>query len=825
MQASGGFRINFAMVELIYGVGLFVLLSRTSGENKGLEMRLSYNWLKKFVDFELTPQELASMLISVGIETSVVATGCNWSNVVTVKVLEVLKHPGADRLSLCRVNDGSKDYSIVCGAENIAVGQIVPLAKIGAVLPGNFKINRSKIRGTVSEGMLCSEVDLGLKKESDGVLILGKNTKTGVALESVLGGLDSILEIEVTTNRGDCLSHLGVAREIGAKLRKILSFPIIKTFNVPCLNCVEVKSDLCRRYIGSVISSVKIRPSPGWIADALKKSGIRPINNVVDIINYVMIELGQPLHAFDITKFSSKKIVVRKAVDYEKITAINGKEYNLDSEMLVIADSEKPVAIAGVMGGEYFGIDEKTETIFLESAVFDEVSIRKTSKKLNLSSDSSYRFERGLGWDITELASWRAANLIIEIAGGRMETREDLQTVKYERADIALRVEKVSKILGCDVKEDEIVEILKFLGIGLQFRDTMILCTVPSWRNDIKKEVDLIEEVARIKGYDAITFPGKRGTAEVYVTDNSFIHAVAEEFRVKLNGLGFSEVLNYSFSEIAELEKFDLKCSYKIANPISKENEVLRPSLLPALYKNLLLNIGWGSETVTLFEYGKIFTGLGERKTFAAIMYGKIWQEWWKWSEQKINPKYDFYFGGGIIRNILPSDEFIIAENLNAESYYHSGKTASVVYKGDPVGQFGVLNPSITADIKGDVFYFEIDLEPFENVCAGKRSLYKAYSKFPEVKRDISITADKTLQFSKIEKVIRNVMKSSGILKEYSLFSVYSDESKIGNGKISYSFRLSYKSSERTLTDEEVNKNMNVLLQKLDTDFGAKLRR
>jgi phenylalanyl-tRNA synthetase beta chain len=787
-------------------------------------MKLSYNWLKEFVDFGLSPQELSSMLISVGIETSVVSTRCNWSNVITVKVLEVLKYSEADKLSLCKVSDGSKDYLIVCGAKNIVAGQIVPLAKIGAVLPGNFKINKSKIRGTVSEGMICSEADLGLKKESDGVLILDKNTKTGVALESVLSGLDSILEIEITTNRGDCLSHLGVAREIGAKLRKIPSFPIIKTFNVPCLNYVEVKSDLCRRYMGSIISGVKICSSPGWVTDALEKSGIKPVNNVVDITNYVMIELGQPLHAFDITKLSSRKIVVRKAVDFEKITALDGEEYKLDSEMLVIADSEKPVAIAGMIGGEYSGIDEKTETVFLESAIFDAASIRKTSKKLNLSSGSSYRFERGVGWDIAEFASWRAANLIIEIAGGRMESREDLKIVKYERTDVALRVEKVSKILGCNVKEDEITEILRFLGIESQSRGTMILCTIPSWRNDIKKEVDLIEEIARIKGYDVITTSEKKFAAEVYMPDNSFFHALVEEFRVKLNGLGFSEALNYSFSEITELEKFGLKYSYKIANPISKENEVLRPSLLPPLYKNLLLNIGRGSETVTLFEHGKVFTGLSERKAFAAIMYGNVWQEWWKWSEQKIRPKYDFYFGGGIIKNILPADEFIIAENLNAESYYHSGKTAAVVYREKPVGQFGILKPSITDDVESDVFYFEIDLEQVENVCVGKKSFYKAYSKFPEVKRDISVTADKTLQFSEIEKVIKNVMKAGSILKEYSLFSVYFDESKIGDGKISYSFRLSYKNSERTLTDEEVNEDMNVLLQKLDTDFGVKLR-
>ncbi|MDR3257109.1 MAG: phenylalanine--tRNA ligase subunit beta [Endomicrobium sp.] len=788
-------------------------------------MKISYNWLKKFVDFELSPKELTEMLVSVGIESFVVSSVCDWSNVITVKVLDVQKHPGADKLSLCKVSDGSKEYSIVCGAKNIATGQIVPLAKIGAVLPGNFEIKKSKIRGIESEGMICSESELGLKEKSEGILVLKENTKIGVALENVLDEFDSIIEIEITTNRGDCLSYLGIAREIGAKLRKVASLPIIKTFNVADLNCVEIKSDLCLRYIGAIISGVKVGPSPKWITATLEKSGIRSINNVVDITNYVMIELGQPLHAFDITKLSSKNIIVRKAGDFEKITALDGKEYKLDSEMLVIADTKKPVAIAGVMGGQYSGIDEKTGTIFLESAIFDAVSIRKTSKKLNLSTDSSYRFERGLGWDITDFALWRAANLIIEFADGKIEAREDFNIVEYEKTKIALRFERVSKVLGYAIEKEEISEILRYLEIDLQPKGEIILCTIPSWRNDIKEEIDLIEEIVRIKGYDSI--PSLENNVQIYTSNNSFLPAVVEEFRVKLNGLGFSEALNYSFLEINELKKFDLKYFYKISNPISKENEVLRPSLLPSLYKNLLLNIGQNFETVTLFEYGKVFNEFGERKTFAAIMYGKIWQEWWKWAEQKISPKYDFYFGGGIVKNILPSDEFIIAENLNPKNYYHLGKTASVIYRGKSVGQFGVLKPSITddiKDIKGDVFYFEIDLELLKTVCVERNSLYKAYSKFPVVKRDISVIADKSLQFSKIEKVIKNIMKSNGILKEYSLFSVYSDESKLGAGKISYSFRLSYKNNEKTLTDEEVNKDINVLLQKLDSELSVKLR-
>jgi phenylalanyl-tRNA synthetase beta chain len=462
--------------------------------------------------------------------------------------------------------------------------------------------------------------------------------------------------------------------------------------------------------------------------------------------------------------------------------------------------------------------------IFLESAIFDASSIRKTSKKLNLSSDSSYRFERGLSWDIAELAIWRAANLITEIAGGKQEAMEDLRTVKYEETKIALKFERVSKLLGYVVEEDEIGEILRFLGIGfLQPRGGRTLCTVPSWRNDIKIEVDLIEEIARIKGYDAIS-ASKTNIYYSYTPNNSFLSSIVEEFRIKLKGFGFSEVLNCSFLEVSELEKFGLKYYYKIANPISKENEFLRSSLLPCLFKNLMLNISQGCETVSLFEHGKIFAEVGERKKFSAVMYGRVWHEWWKWAEQKVNPKFDFYFGGGIIKNILPPAEFTIVENLTPSSYFHIGKTAAILFRGKVIGQFGILKPSLTSDIKHEVFYFEMDLDSVENICVKKTVFYKAYSKFPIVKRDISVTADKSLQFAEIEKIVKAVMKSGGILKDYSLFSVYNDETKLGDGKISYSFRLSYRNDEKTLSDKEVNDDVAILLNKLDSDLNVKLR-
>jgi phenylalanyl-tRNA synthetase beta chain len=788
-------------------------------------MKISYNWLKKFVDFELNPKELTCMLTSLGIGASIVSIDFDWTNVYTVKILDIQKHPSVSKLSICNITDGSKEYSVVCGAKNIAVGQIVPFAKIGAVLhDGYLKIEKIKIRGFESEGMLCSKKELGLGMESEKVFVLNENVNIGIALENVLDDVDSILEIEITTNRGDCLSHLGVAREIAAKLHKMILMPKIKNFDVIELDCIEIKSDLCLRYIGGIISGVRIASSPEWIIDALAKSGIKSINNVVDITNYVMIELGQPLHAFDVSKlFSEKKIIVRQAVELEMIAAIDGKEYKLASDMLVIADSQKPIAVAGIMGGEYSGIDDKTETVFLESAIFDATSIRKTSKILNLSSNSSYRFERGLSWDMAEFAFWRSVNLIIDIAGGKFDGMKDLQTVRYEKTKIALSIERVSKILGYDVKEDEILKILRFLAIDLQLKDNIIFCIIPSWRNDIKVEVDLIEEIARMKGYDTIPL-SKKYEKCIDASNSSFLSVIVKEFRFRLIGLGFSEALNYSFLEFQEIKKFDLKCYYKIIKSMSKENEVLRPSLLPGLYKNLLFNVGYGAETVTLFEHGKIFGESGERKTFGIIMYGKVWQDWWKWTEQKNVAKYDFYFGSGVIKNILPSGEFTIVENLTPKNYYHYGKTSIIVYKNKNVGHFGVLKSSFTEDIKDEVFYCEIDLELIEKKYIEKTFIYKAYSNFPVVKRDISVVADKTLELVKIEKIIKDIMKSGNILKEYSLFSVYADEFKLGKGKISYSFRLSYKDDVRTLTDKEVGSDVDALLDKLNTDLDVKLR-
>ena len=788
-------------------------------------MKISYNWLKDLVDFNLPPQDLCKMLTFLGVETSVVSGGTNWTNVITAKVLDKQKHPNSDHLSICKVNDGTKDYQIVCGAPNVAAGQTVPLALIGAKLPGDFVIKASKIRGVDSEGMICSQEELGLAAHSDGIMVLDEKTLLGKKLEDVLTDIDTILEIEITTNRGDCLSHLGVAREIAAKLQKIPTIPEIKTSKIAEKTLLDIKAkDLCTRYIGCHITGVKVAPSPKWITDKLEVCGIKSINNIVDITNYVMLELGHPLHAFDASTLSGKKVVVRRAEAGEKIATLDGKTHELNEKDLIIADASKPIAIAGVIGGEFSSIKDTTTEVFLEAAVFNPGSVRKTARKLNISTDASYRYERGTSWEIAETASWRALNLILELAGGRAEFREDYNIDENKRAVITLRVEKVSKLLGYDIDEKTIANILRFLGIEIDSKvKDVLIATVPSYRNDIKEEVDLIEEIARIDGYDKIPVLTDFSSASSEKNKLEEPCRLIENLDTSLTGLGFCEAMNYSFCEIKDLDKFYLNYTYKIANPISKENEVLRPSLLPGLMKNFNFNIGQATTDIKLFELGKIFDDKGERKVLGILMAGPVWQSWWKWESSKINPVFDFYFAGGIISNILPSKEFMISDNRTPAKYFHPGKTAAIVYHGKPVGQFGVLRPDVVGDFDGEVIYAEIEVENIEKVYKNKINPYEHIAKFPSVKRDISVVADKSVKFEKIEKIFKNIMRDGGILKDWSLFSVYESE-KLGDGKISYSFRLSYRHNDKTLNDNEVNTDISKLLEKLKKDLGITLR-
>ena len=582
-------------------------------------MRISYNWLKEFVEIRETPQKVAEMLTFLGIETSVVpSSGASWKNIITAKVQETTQHPNADKLRVCTVTDGSRQYQVVCGAPNVAPGQTVPFALIGAELPGGLKIKKAKLRGVESEGMICSERELALSEESSGIMVLPETTPVGKPLQEVLGDSDTMLDIEITTNRPDCLSHWGVAREIAAKLQLPVRLPDIQTQELPGSLSITIKEpQLCTRYIGYLISGVKVGPSPEWMAKRLEKCGLRPINNIVDITNYVLLELGHPLHAFDASRMDGREIVVRRADPGEKITALDGKTYALTDAMLVIADAKEAQAIAGVMGGERSGVTEATATIILESALFAPTSIRRTSKALNLSTDASYRFERGTAWEACEMASWRAANLIAQLAGGHIESRKDEAEQIYHPTHIRIRPERATKILNMEFSKEEIVSRLQCLGLRMKETEEYISASIPSWRQDLTQEIDLIEELARLKGYEHIpvtVLPVAPG-----LTEGQKQRSVESIIRERLCALGLTEAINYSFTEEKSLSSFHLPVEGRIEHPLSKENEVLRSRLLPGLWKNLILNISQGYETATLFEIGNIFTPEGEKKSGAPI--------------------------------------------------------------------------------------------------------------------------------------------------------------------------------------------------------------
>ncbi|MDR0915207.1 MAG: phenylalanine--tRNA ligase subunit beta [Endomicrobium sp.] len=793
-------------------------------------MKISYNFLKKFIDFNINPDKLVALMSSIGLEATFMSINNNYTNIVTAEIVNISKHPNADRLSLCKLSDGLKDYSIICGANNIKIGQIVPLAKIGAIV-NKMKVKPIVIRGILSEGMICSKYELGLDvNKSHGILILDASTKIGLDFSNVIDNNDFLLNIEIPSNRGDCLNYIGLAREIGAKLHKSIKYPNIKMIkpkhNMSLNICIQSK--LCYRYIGTVLSGIKISRSPEWLIEILNKSDIRSINNIVDITNYVMLETGQPLHAFDINSFKSSNIIIRNAIANETILTIENKQHVLDANDIVLSSNKDILSIAGIIGGKDSSVTEKTSSILLESAMFDAISIRKTSKKFNITSQASYRFERnGTDWNMIDFASWRAINLIIQITGAKIESQVDIKRKKFRQTKILLNLKKIDSVLGYHINKHDILQILKYLGIKILLTNSVtITCIIPSWRSDITENIDLIEEIARIHGYDNIPYAMIKRKPNHINANKSFLPDIVKDMRITLKCLGFHEVLNSSFAEIADLNKFHLDYFYKIINPISKENEVLRPSLLPSMYNNLLSNISHGIDSISLFEYGKTFNKYSENKKFAIIMYGKIWNEWWKWNDLNILPKYDFYFCGGIIKHILPLKDIDIVKNNIHKSYYHPDQVVSIFHHNKVVGHFGTLDPSITQHdhIQGDIFYCEINTDLIEYSTKTQILRYKQYSKFPFVKRDISIVANKSLKFFEIENVINDIIQTGNILKQYSIFSVYSNNKLLGNNKISYSIRLLYQNKNRTLTNKEVDEDVHNLLQKLDNNLGIKLR-
>lgn len=793
-------------------------------------MLFSYNWLKEYLEGAPSPSELAERLTMTGTEIeSVKKTGADFTGVVTAQVLTCDKHPNADKLSYCKVRTDREELSIVCGAKNMKPGDKVALATIGAQLPGDFKIKRSKIRGVESEGMMCSEVELGLKDTSDGIMILAPETPLGQDFGALLGS-DWMFEAGVTPNRADLLSIKGMARETAAVTGAVFhdrDYPVDEGEKaVGELAAVEIAAGApCRRYAARVIEGVTIGPSPEDVRQRLEAHGIRSINNVVDVTNLVLLETGQPMHAFDLGKLSGARIVVRAAAEGEKIVTIDAKERELDPSMLVIADGDKPVAVAGVMGGKDTEVTEATTTVLLESAWFDPSSVRRTSRKLGLSSDSSYRFERGVDIDGVHGALEMAAHLINKLAGGWVANGAiDVYPVKMAPHAIDFRAGRAEETLGAPVSEAEIREIFMKLRIHAGPSSAgVIRATPPSYRGDLRTETDLVEEVARIHGYDNI--PTTLPVARLIPGSPGRLSAIRRRVKTVLEASGFMEVINYSFvsRDLFAVTGPSGKQGVALLNPLSEEQSVMRDSLVPSLLENLGFNLARKTEDVKIFEFAPVFLAgdkLPEEKwKVAGLIYGQRFEPNWSFPKDWA----DFFDAKGVVEKLVEGLGIEKAEYAPAEhQLLHPGKAAALKSGGKAAGVLGELHPDLCAryGLRRPACVFELDIDSLMDVF-GRARKYRQLPRFPESARDVAFVMDEATPFSEVLRAIQRI--DTKLIDKVELFDVYYG-GNIPQGRRSLAIRVTYRSMERTLTAQEVDNIHSRVVKELTERFKAQIR-
>jgi phenylalanyl-tRNA synthetase beta chain len=797
-------------------------------------MKVTYNWLREFVDFELSPEKLAHELTMLGLEVdSIEHSGAGLDDVVVAQVVERAQHPNADKLSLCRVDNGREILNIVCGAQNFKSGDKVALAQIGATLPGDFKIKRSKIRGEESFGMLCSEKELGLAEESAGIMVLPDNFTLGTPVFEALEIKDTVFEIGLTPNRADCLSVIGVAREIAAKLGKKVRYA---THAVPesdtDINSVAsveiIDPDLCPRYTARYISGCTIAPSPQWLVNRLNAVGQRSINNVVDITNYVLMEYGHPLHAFDFRQLDGGRIVVKRAADGETFTTLDGQERLLNSADLTIRDAGRAVALAGIMGGENSEIAADTTNILLESAYFSPSAIRLSSKRLGIHTESSHRFERGADLNIVTTALDRAAALIATLAGGEVARGViDVYPAPQSPKMITFRVSRAEEIIGVAIDEQTICKIFTNLEFEVKPVGNGVLeITIPFFRVDIEREIDLVEEVARLYGFENI--PMTMPVAEIFSDRIPRSQRLERQIKNLLVGEGFNEVINFSFSSNSDIEKLRLSASDRrsaavaLLNPLVDEHAVMRTTLLPALLQTTAKNFSLRNFNLRLFEMRRVYwinPGAelpDEPLHVAGIMTGLRSPEGWNQAKESV----DFYDMKGVVEAVaalfkLPQITFVQG---GVEPFYHPGKSAAVFYDDNLLGTLGEIHPDVqyAFELEKTVYYFELD---FAKLVSVSRDIpvVKTPSRFPDTYRDIAMLVDLQTTAATVVDCIKEV--KSDKVTTVEIFDLYTGD-KIPSGQKSLAVRVRYGSCEKTLTDEEVGK----IHQKIVASLTARLK-
>jgi len=803
-------------------------------------MKVTINWLKEYVDLTgLSVDDLAQGLTMAGLEVeAVLPIGRELESLVVGKILEVRKHPQADRLTICKVATGLETIDLVCGAPNVRPEVLVPVALPGSRLPSGMEVQVAAIRGIVSPGTICSEREMGLSEDHTGVMILSEGIQLGLPISKALGLEDTLLEVNVTPNRGDCLSHIGIAREISAIFRRPLILPDLSA--APSGHTIQevaavtiLAPNLCPRYSARLVRGVTIGPSPAWLCNRLLSVGIRSINNVVDVTNFVLMEYGQPLHSFDFDTLAERRIVVRKADPNEKMTTLDGQERDLTPEMLVIADGEKGVALAGIMGGLNTEIQDTTKNILLESAYFEPRCIRRTAKKLALSSEASMRFERGVDIEGVLKANDRAALLIRELAGGEIVPGWiDQYPQPLAISPITLNTQKTSRFLGVEVSAEKAAEISRSLGLIATVKGKDLVEVIPpSFRRDLTRPVDLMEEVARIIGFDRI--PVTIPTASSKSRKEPKTISVRRQIKEILTGLGFDEIVTYSFvSEALSSPFLDPNSSrhspfVRISNPISEDQSVMRISLIPGMLTTVTKNWTQRNLDLRIFELGKVFSASPDLNTLPAETH-RLCVLW----TGKRNPRShyfkpeqaDFYDLKGVLETLL---ETLRVENVSLQaatppSYFAPDKYIQIHSQKDQIGEIGEISPQVRSlfDLKEMAFIFDLDVDLLIQKIQDIPQ-FKSWPKFPEITRDMALILNEPILWKEIQDEILSLKEP--LIEEIELFDLYSGK-PIPAGKKNLGVRIHYRSPEKTLSDELVNAIHENLLKKVLEKFGATLR-
>ena len=823
-------------------------------------MRVSLKWLADYVDLSWPAKELAHRLTMAGNEVdAVLSTGGEWDLISVAHVLGVERHPNADRLTLVTVDlGGGERMTVVCGAPNVAVGQKVAFARTGARLidgrTGELsELRAARIRGVESAGMVCSEKELGLSDYHEGILVLPEDAAVGTPLTEYMG--DTILDLEITPNRPDCLSVLGIAREVGALTSagggsvpgggaSVREPPHTYPEEGPLIQervSVEIADpDLCRRYVATLVEGVKVGPSPAWLQERIIAAGMRPINNIVDITNYVMMELGQPLHAFDLDRIGGAKIIVRRARPGETLTTLDGVKRRLEPDMLVIADASEPVALAGVMGGADSEVSEATTNVLLESANFNHASIRRTSSALKTKSEASSRFDKGLSPELSALAARRATKLLVEVAGGRAACGiADVYPGKAPEKRIEVRRSRIRQVLGIDPPTSRVRSVLTSLGFGCRWQPPDAYeVRVPYWRTDVRIPDDVVEEVGRIIGYDEIPMGLVRGAIPPAPPDP--LRELRERVRDLLAAAGMQEVMTYSLTTLEAIQRIvspealSANPPLGAAHPMSSEHELLRPTLRASLLRTLAASQRQREGPLAIYEVARVYLSRKqelplEPEHAAGVVGGRRLDRWGHVTEEGL----DFFDVKGYLEYVLARLGVAPAFEEGEEFALVPGRTARISLGERAVGVLGQVDPRVAAgfDIDGDVFLFELVLDEvlaaLEALPGGRDRLsggrvlrrYEPVSRFPPVVQDLAVVVDEAVTAAQVQEII----EAPALVRRAQLFDVYAGE-PVPAGKKSLAFAVTYQTADHTLTDAEVARAHRGIVERLSRRLGATLR-